>query len=337
MASVQVSSVTALLTEDGMSGGKVKIATLDGFVLNAYCYLISSTQPSTPCVILGTDASGNIILGKAVEIGIRGTDYGLLDTTPFHVADNAQLSMPSQVVSEIINLVDNTGGGGGGGGIGGASGGIVPSYVPSGNLLMGNNFSAMKFIPPGNVGDVLLSDGNVWYAGSGAGGPPSGSAGGDLGSSYPNPSVVKLQGRSISSTAPSSGQALVWNGSAWAPATQAGGSPGCVTAFNGPYPSIPAGTPVAVDSGILVKADAGDPTKMPCVGFYSGSGTNLIQFAGPETTHSGLTVGVDYYVAVGGGITTVPPSAQYSTVQVVAHSYSTTGLFITLFDPTENG
>lgn len=332
MASIQVASATGILSQNGGTNGTVKLATLDGFILNAYCYIISSTQPSKPCIILGTDAEGAIILGKAVDIGVRGNDFSLVDTSVYLVADNAQLSQPQQLVDAIINLSPNNGGTAGAGG-----NGPIPYYVPSGNLLVGNDFNPMHYIPPGDSGSVLMSDGLTWYAGLGSGGPPSGNAGGDLGSTYPNPSVVKLQGRSISSSAPSNGQTLVWNGTAWAPAVQAGGSPGCVSAFGGPYAGIPAGTPVAVDSGVLVAADAGVPAKMPCVGFYSGSGTNLIQFAGPETTHSGLTVGVDYYVAVGGGITKTPPSAQYSTVQVVAHSYSTTGLFVTLFDPTENG
>lgn len=42
-------------------------------------------------------------------------------------------------------------------------------------------------------------------------------AGGDLSGTYPDPDVVAIQGRAVSVNAPTAGQVLKWNGSAWAP------------------------------------------------------------------------------------------------------------------------
>ena len=94
-------------------------------------------------------------------------------------------------------------------------------------------------ITPGSIGAVATSDIiAITHGGTGSTSAAAAltalgamsatqAAGGDLSGSLPNPTVAKIQGNAVSETAPSNGQVLQWNGTAWVPGEiPSGGSGG---------------------------------------------------------------------------------------------------------------
>lgn len=90
---------------------------------------------------------------------------------------------------------------------------------------------------------------------TGSTGNPIGPASGDLAGSYPGPTVDGLQGRPVSSTAPTTGQAIVWSGTEWAPAN-VGGSLG--DADYGDITVSSAGTVWTIDNNAVTTAKIDD-------------------------------------------------------------------------------
>ena len=159
-----------------------------------YTITLPGSVASTSGQVLSSDTSGNL---SWTTSSTMATSYsGVLPIINGGTNSSAALNNNRLIVSSSGSLTE-------------------ASALTNGQIFIGSNGSLpVAAVIQGGTGiTVSTGAGTITVAATGS----AGAASGDLSGSYPNPTVVRIQGSSISAAAPVSGQVLRYSGAAWLP------------------------------------------------------------------------------------------------------------------------